>query len=158
MLGLFNMENYNRVLEAKFKRVFLHIFNQYASKPFAQYVHLQKAFENYELVLNKICEDSKIFYMLDQRSGFAQFSCFYVRWIIEHDNYTIGNTMVIKFNLTPKIKYEKVKSIQKRMLLPPLHMKLGLFKLFIKALNKDGDCFKYQYKKSITWRMISSGH
>ena len=26
---------------------------------------------------------------------------------------------------------------------PPLHIKLGLIKQFVKALNKDDDCFKY---------------
>jgi len=30
-----------------------------------------------------------------------------------------------------------------RILLPPLHIKLGLMKQFVKALNKDGKCFKY---------------
>lgn len=29
------------------------------------------------------------------------------------------------------------------MLLPPLHIKLGLIKQFIKALDKEGECFKY---------------
>lgn len=31
----------------------------------------------------------------------------------------------------------------KLVLLPPLHIKLGLMKQFVKALNKQGDCFKY---------------
>ena len=26
---------------------------------------------------------------------------------------------------------------------PPLHIKLGIMKQFVKALEKDGDCFKY---------------
>lgn len=30
-----------------------------------------------------------------------------------------------------------------KILLPPLHIKLGLVKQFVKALNKDGDCFKH---------------
>ncbi|GBO06096.1 hypothetical protein AVEN_245217-1 [Araneus ventricosus] len=29
------------------------------------------------------------------------------------------------------------------MLLPPLHIKLGLMKQFVKALPKEGECFKY---------------
>lgn len=32
------------------------------------------------------------------------------------------------------------------MLLPPLHIKLGLMKQFVKALNHDGECFKYIQK------------
>lgn len=30
---------------------------------------------------------------------------------------------------------------------PPLHIKLGLMKQFVKALPKDGDCFKYLVNK-----------
>ena len=30
-----------------------------------------------------------------------------------------------------------------RIILPPLHIKLGLMKQFVQALNKDGDCFNY---------------
>lgn len=36
---------------------------------------------------------------------------------------------------------------QKNVLLPPLHIKLGLMKQFVKALPKDGRCFKYLYQK-----------
>jgi len=31
----------------------------------------------------------------------------------------------------------------KKIILPPLHIELGIMKQFVKALNKDGDCFKY---------------
>lgn len=34
-----------------------------------------------------------------------------------------------------------------KVLLPPLHIKLGLMKQFVKALNKEGDCFKYICEK-----------
>ena len=30
-----------------------------------------------------------------------------------------------------------------KIILPPLHIKLGIMKQFVKALDKDGDCFKY---------------
>jgi hypothetical protein len=35
----------------------------------------------------------------------------------------------------------------KNVLLPPLHIKLGLMKHFVKALPKEGECFKYLCKK-----------
>jgi hypothetical protein len=35
----------------------------------------------------------------------------------------------------------------KKVLLPPLHIKLGLMKQFVKALSKEGECFKYLCKK-----------
>lgn len=31
----------------------------------------------------------------------------------------------------------------RKVLLPPLHIKLGLMKQFVKALSKEGECFKY---------------
>jgi hypothetical protein len=30
-----------------------------------------------------------------------------------------------------------------RIILPPLHFKLGLIKQFVKALNKDGSCIEH---------------
>jgi hypothetical protein len=35
----------------------------------------------------------------------------------------------------------------KKVLLPPLHIKLGLMKQFVKALPKERECFKYLCKK-----------
>ena len=32
---------------------------------------------------------------------------------------------------------------RKNIILPPLHIKLGIMKQFIKALDRDGDCFHY---------------
>ena len=34
-----------------------------------------------------------------------------------------------------------------KVILPPLHIKLGLIKQFVKALDKQGLCFKYISKK-----------
>ena len=34
---------------------------------------------------------------------------------------------------------------REEIILPPLHIKLGLIKQFVKALNKDGSCFHYLY-------------
>ena len=36
-----------------------------------------------------------------------------------------------------------------KVFLPPLHIKLGLMKQFVKALNKDGKCFKYICEKFV---------
>jgi len=32
---------------------------------------------------------------------------------------------------------------RKRIVFPPLHIKLGLIKQFFKALHKEGNCFQY---------------
>ncbi|KAI6647650.1 hypothetical protein LOD99_8615 [Oopsacas minuta] len=33
--------------------------------------------------------------------------------------------------------------LKKKIILPPLYIKLGLMKQFVKSLDKDGSCFKY---------------
>ena len=35
-----------------------------------------------------------------------------------------------------------------KIILPPLHIKLGLMKQFVKALDKDGPCFVYIGRKN----------
>ena len=37
--------------------------------------------------------------------------------------------------------------IREKVLLPPLHIKLGLIKKFVKALDKVGECFKHFFTK-----------
>jgi hypothetical protein len=46
---------------------------------------------------------------------------------------TVGGANIIN---VPLVDREKI-------ILPPLHIKLGLMKQFVKALDKDGNCFKY---------------
>ncbi|KAF2367923.1 hypothetical protein FHG87_001323 [Trinorchestia longiramus] len=42
----------------------------------------------------------------------------------------------------PNILHEPLVD-RKKIIFPPLHIKLGLMKQFVKALLTDGDCFKY---------------
>ena len=48
-------------------------------------------------------------------------------------------------------KYKNVKYTPlveaSKILLPPLHIKLGLMKNFVKAMNQNGAAFKYIYNK-----------
>ena len=46
---------------------------------------------------------------------------------------TVGEKNVIN---EPMVDREKI-------IFPPLHIKLGLMKQFVKALDKEGDCFLY---------------
>ncbi|MGR0202270.1 hypothetical protein, partial [Klebsiella pneumoniae] len=47
----------------------------------------------------------------------------------------------------------------KTVLLPPLHIKLGLMKQFVKALNRENPCFQYLGKKfpKVTSEKIKAG-
>jgi hypothetical protein len=46
-----------------------------------------------------------------------------------------------------------------RIILPPLHIKLGLMKQFVKALNKDGSCIEYIVHKlpGLTMEKLKAG-
>ena len=48
---------------------------------------------------------------------------------------------------------------REKILLPPLHIKLGLMKQFVKALDKEGECFKYLCTKfpRLTYEKIKPG-
>lgn len=46
----------------------------------------------------------------------------------------VGTKTVVRVNLLVD---------PKKVLLPPLHITLGLMKQFVKAVSKEGECFKY---------------
>ena len=48
---------------------------------------------------------------------------------------------------------------RKKVLLPPLHIKFGLIKKFVKALNKVGECFKYFCTKfpQLSYEKVKAG-
>ena len=52
--------------------------------------------------------------------------------------------------LTPGYKNISHPAVVNRsdVILPPLHIKLGLMQQFVKALNKEGACFKHIQEKS----------
>ena len=79
-------------------------------------------------------------------SGHTKHSCFLCYWdsraIDQHwvkkdwparEDLALGNKNIIN---EPLINRD-------RIILPPLHIKLGLMKQFVKAFDKDGDCFNY---------------
>ncbi|GBN17859.1 hypothetical protein AVEN_142353-1 [Araneus ventricosus] len=88
--------------------------------------------------------------LLGQQACYAKYPCFLGFWDSQdrdlhwtktdwslRDALTPGERNVINTTLVPS---EKV-------LLPPLHIKLGFMKQFIKSLPKDGECFRYLCSK-----------
>jgi len=85
-------------------------------------------------------------FLLGQQLGCTKYPCFLCLWDsmakIEHwerkdwqnrDQMMIGQNNIIKETLVERSK----------IIFPQLHIKLGLMKQFVKALNKKGECFKY---------------
>lgn len=142
------------------KVVLLHNGNVYAPIPLAHSTVLKEEYQNLELILSKLqyekhkwclCGDLKIITMLlGQQSGFTKYPCFLCEWdsrardehyikeVWPSRNLIIGLKNVLKKNLVP---VEKI-------LLPPLHIKLGLFKQLVKAMKLlSTNAFRYLFKK-----------
>ena len=64
-------------------------------------------------------------------------------------NHWIKDDWQLRESLTPG--YRNISHLalvdRSNVILPPLHFKLGLMKQFVKALNKEGACFKYTQEK-----------
>lgn len=138
------------------KAVLLHNTNKYGSIPLAHSVTLKEEYGNIELVLNKIkytqhnwqiCGDLKIITMiLGQQSGFTKFPCFLCLWDSrDRENHYSKVHWPTRECIRPGSKNVVQKPLvdRSKILLPPLHIKLGLMKQFVKALDKNGECYTY---------------
>ena len=139
------------------KAVLLHNTNVLAPIPIAHSTVYKEEYENIRKVLDKIkYKDHKwqvygdlniITMILGQQLGLTKFSCF----LCEQDNRDRKNQYLKK--TWPKRKFIKpgVKNVinkslisPNKVLLPSLHMKLGLMTQFTKAIDKDGEYYRYR--------------
>jgi len=140
--------------ERSLKAVLLHNTNIYSPIPIAHSVTLKEEYKNIEMVLNKIeygkhnwliCRDLKILSMiLGQQSGFTKFPCFLCLWDSrDRESHYVKTDWPARQIFEPGKKNIINKPLVEpsKVLLPPLHIKLGLMKQFVKALNKKGECF-----------------
>lgn len=83
--------------------------------------------------------------LLGQQSGYIKYPCFLCKWdsCDRKQHYVRKDWPVWKTLETGKKNIERKSCESKKILLPPLHIKLRLMKQFVKALPKEGDCFKY---------------
>ncbi|GFV76506.1 uncharacterized protein TNCV_4727261 [Trichonephila clavipes] len=138
------------------KAVLLHNGNLYASAPVGYSVHLKECYENHEFILKKlsysdhkwtIFDDLKVISMLlGHQSGYTKFPCFLCEWeSCDRKQHYVNQTWPIRKALIPGVKNVERQSLvdPNKILFPPLHIKLGLMKQFVKALDKEGECFKY---------------
>ena len=133
----------------------MHNRNEYASVPVGYSVHLKKVYENIDLIPNKlpysvhewtVYGDLKVIVMLlGQQKGNTKFPYFLCEWDSRNRKHYLKKEWSIRKTLGPGVKSIQRKNLvdPKKVLLPPLHIKLGLIKQFVKALPKEGECFKY---------------
>ena len=142
------------------KAVLLHNTNVYASIPVAHSVVIKEEYTNLKTVLEKIkytehrwqiCGDLKILtILLGQQSGYTKNPCFLCEWDSrDRTNHYIRKEWPTRTSLQPGSKNIINEPLVEpsKVLLPPLHIKLGLMKQWVKALNKNGECYQYLQEK-----------
>ena len=139
-----------------FKCVLLHNGNQYGFIPIGHFVTLKENYENIKVVLERlkycvyhwlICVDLKMVnFLLGKQGGHSKYPCFLCYW----DSRANEEHLVRKeWPARNTIKSGEKNIVnnplvdRKNIILPPLHIKLGLMKQFVKALDCSGDCFGY---------------
>lgn len=139
------------------KCVLLHNGNKFPSVPLGHSTTLKEKYEAVKYVLEKIryaqhqwliCVDLKMVnFLLGQQSGFTKYPCFMCMWDSRDraQHYT-KKDWPVREELVPGRSRNVINNPlvdRDRILLPPLHIKLGLIKQFTKALDKDGGCFTH---------------
>ena len=144
-----------------------HNGNIQPSIPTVHFVHMKETYENMDLLLKarsyskygwKICGDLKITgLLLEMRSGYTKLCYFLCEWDsqVQDKHYKIKD-WPMGGNSVPGEKCVRNQPLVKKgtILLPPLHIKLGLMKNFIKAMNKHGKGFQYLIEK---FKKLSDG-
>jgi hypothetical protein len=136
--------------------VLLHNGNIHPSTPVGHAVHTKETYENMELFLRKvkydkykrhICRNFKVIgILLGIQSGYTKYCCFLCEW--DSRARTIHYKTKIwppAANIVPGNKnvIHKPSVDRRNIILPPLHMKFGLLKNFVKAMDRNGDGFQY---------------
>ena len=170
-----NLEEWRLFIDSSkssLKGVLLHNTNVLPSIPIAHSVTMKETYESLQFLLEKVqykryewsvCGDFKVIgILLGQQAGYTKYPCFLCEWDsrarTEHwvrKQWPVRSTFIPgKKNIVslPLIDPSKI-------LLPPLHIKLGLMKQFVTALSRDSKCFQYLADKfpSITSEKIKAG-
>nr|CAH7753306.1 unnamed protein product [Callosobruchus chinensis] len=134
--------------------------NDLPSVPVAYSVDMKETYENISRILDKInyhgykwklCADLKVLALVTGlQSGFTKYCCFLCEWDsrARDKHYTVRN-WPLRENFTPGQKNVANDPLvpKENIYLPPLHIKLGLIKQFVKAKDKTGDAFQFLKSK-----------
>jgi hypothetical protein len=140
-------------LKHSLKAVLLHNGNKHPSIPIAYGVHIKETYENMKNLLDKIyykkhcwnvCGNLKIKgILLGIQLGYTNYCCFICEW----DSRTKDKHYSVKHRKNTSEPDPAERNVvhdplvyAAKVLLPPLHVKLGLVKNFVKAM-KDGPVF-----------------
>ena len=133
------------------KAVLLHIGNVYPSVPVAYSKTLKESYDSINIILKfisykwKLCADFKVIaFLLGLQKGYTKYCCFICEWDSSakalHYN---KKEWPLRNNFTPGLKnISSMPLIDPRsVIIPPLHLQLGLVKSFIKTICKKSPNF-----------------
>lgn len=145
--------------KASLKAVLLHNGNEKPSLPIAHAVDLKENYENVGLILDvinykkfawKISADLKVVaILLGMQGGYTKFMCFLCLWDSRARDQHYKKKIWPKRNefVPGKANILNAPLVDpKNVILPPLHIKLGLMKNFVKSMDKNGNGFLYLRK------------
>ena len=138
------------------KCVLLHNENVYGAVPVGHSTVLKEQHDDTKIVIDlliyhehkwTICVDLKMVnFLLDQQRGYTKFPCYLCMWDSRarekqwtQKDWPICETLEAGM---PNVVNNPIISRDK-IVFPPLHIKLGLMKQFVKALSLDSECFQH---------------
>lgn len=144
------------------KSVLLHNGNSYQSVPIVFSTSLKETYPNLKLILNKVnydkyqqkfCGDFKVIsIVLGLQGGYIKYPCFIcmwhsrkdkIHWDLDKDGKPIKLDERVSMKIGDPNMINEPLIYKYNVLLPPLHIKLGLMKQFVKALVKINLNFIY---------------
>ncbi|GBN26262.1 hypothetical protein AVEN_88691-1 [Araneus ventricosus] len=148
------------VLKLSLKAVLLNNGNELPSIPVAHAVYMKEIYHNLKQLLDminyskydwQICADLKVMSLLmGLQLGYTKYCCFLCLWgsraialhYIKRDSPQRASFKPGEVNVKHPLLAEPHK-----VSIPPLHIKLGLVKNLVKAMDKNGPAFKYLHEK-----------
>jgi hypothetical protein len=146
--------------KSSIKAVILHNGNLHPSVPVAYSTTMRETYENLKEILQcihyddhkwAICADFKVIAILTGlQAGYTKYCCFLCLWDSRNraQHYTKKDWPMRDVDIpgTSNISHLTLVDRQK-VILPPLHIKLGLMKQLVKTFDKESAAFKYLITK-----------
>ncbi|UYV71170.1 hypothetical protein LAZ67_8001999 [Cordylochernes scorpioides] len=142
------------------KAVLLHNGNKFPSLPIAHASNMKESYENMKLLLKKIeyerygwkiCSDLKVIaFLRGLQLGYTKLCCFLCEWDSrDRERHYIKKSWPNREIFTPGHKNILNPPLidSENIYLPRLHIKLGLMKKFVKAMDRNASGFVYLKQK-----------
>ena len=171
----YNLEEWRLFLDSSkrsLKCVLLHNGNKYRTVSIGHSTVLKEQQDDIRTVMDLlkyhqhgwiICVDLKMVgFLLGQQKGYTNFPCFLCMWDSrDRENHWTQKKWPKRDTLKavmPNFIHEPIVSKDK-IIFPPLYIKLGLMKQFVKALHLDGECFQHILRtfSKLSYEKIKAG-